>query len=78
MNPARVVGAGLSGLAAAWWLSDAGFDVEVIEAGAEPGGLIGTIHTPFGPVERAAHAFVWTETTAAWFARLDIAPAFPL
>lgn len=78
MKSARVVGAGLSGLAAAWCLRDAGFDVEVIEAAEEPGGLIGTMHTPHGPVERAANAFVWTETTAAWFARLDIAPSFPL
>lgn len=78
MKPARVVGAGLSGLAAAWCLREAGFDVEVIEAGSEPGGLIGTFATPFGPVERAANAFVWTDTTAQWFSRLGITPSFPL
>lgn len=78
MKPARVVGAGLSGLAAAACLADAGFQVEVIEAAADPGGLIGTCSTPHGLVERAANAFVWTDTTARWFARLNITAAFPL
>lgn len=78
MRTARVVGAGLSGLAAATCLADAGFHVEVIEAAAEPGGLIGTLVTPHGPVERAANAFVWTDTTAKWFARLGITPELPL
>ncbi|MCC7042281.1 MAG: FAD-dependent oxidoreductase [Acidobacteria bacterium] len=78
MKAARVVGAGLSGLAVATCLADAGFDVEVIEAAAEPGGLIGTRTTPHGPVERAANAFVWTDTTAKWFERLRITPEFPL
>jgi oxygen-dependent protoporphyrinogen oxidase len=78
MKTARVVGAGLSGLAVATCLADAGFHVEVIEAAAEPGGLIGTRATPHGPVERAANAFVWTATTAKWFERLRITPEFPL
>jgi oxygen-dependent protoporphyrinogen oxidase len=78
MKTARVVGAGLSGLAVATCLADAGFHVEVIEAAAEPGGLIGTRATPHGPVERAANAFVWTDTTAKWFARLGITPELPL
>jgi len=78
MKTARVVGAGLSGLAAATCLADARFHVEVIEAGSGPGGLIGTRSTPHGPVERAANAFVWTDTTAKWFERLGITPAFPL
>lgn len=78
MKAARVVGAGLSGLASAWCLREAGFDVEVIEAAPEPGGLIGTFSTPYGPVERAANAFVWTDTTAQWFSRLGITPSFPL
>lgn len=78
MKAARVVGAGLSGLAAARCLRDAGFDVEVIERAAGPGGLISTLPTPFGPVERAANAFVLTDTTARWFARLGITPSLPL
>lgn len=78
MKTARVTGAGISGLAAAWCLSEAGFAVEVIEEGDRPGGLIATTRTPHGPVEHAANAFVWNETTALWFDRLGIVPARPL
>ncbi len=70
----RVIGAGLSGLAAAWCLTEAGAEVEVLEAAAGPGGLIETVRTPEGLVERAANAFVWNETTERWFRDLDITP----
>ena len=70
----RVIGAGLSGLAAAYCLTEAGHDVEVIESVSGPGGLIETVRTPHGLVERAANGFVWTETTARWFRDLAIAP----
>lgn len=73
----RVIGAGLSGLAAAWCLAEAGCDVEVIEASAEPGGLISSFQAPEGLVERAANAFVWTGTTERWFRALDLSPVFP-
>jgi len=78
MKTARVVGAGLSGLAVATCLADEGFRVEVIEAAPGPGGLIGTKTTPHGPVERAANAFVWTDTTKRWFSRLDLTPELTL
>jgi oxygen-dependent protoporphyrinogen oxidase len=78
MKTARVTGAGISGLAAAWCLSEAGFAVEVIEEADHPGGLIATTRTPHGLVERAANAFVWGETTARWFERLGIVPVRPL
>ncbi len=74
----RVIGAGLSGLAAAWCLTEAGHDVEVLEAASGPGGLIETTRTPHGPVERAANAFLWNETTAAWFEELDLTPSRPV
>jgi oxygen-dependent protoporphyrinogen oxidase len=77
MRAARVIGAGLSGLAAAWCLAEAGYDVEVIEASAEPGGLIRSFQAPEGLVERAANAFVWTSTTERWFRALDLSPLFP-
>ena len=70
----RVIGAGLSGLAAAWCVTEAGQDVEVVEAASGPGGLIETVHTPEGLVERAANGFVWSETTARWFRELAITP----
>src|SRR3954471_17008863 len=57
-RPVTVVGAGFSGLAAAFYLSRAGFQVEVIEAQAQPGGLISTARTPIGLVESAANALL--------------------
>lgn len=78
MRPARVIGAGLSGLVAAWHLADRGFTVTVIEQAPQPGGLIQTRHTEHGLVETGANAFVWDETVAAWFRRLDLRPEFPL
>ena len=77
MKPARVIGAGLSGLVAAWHLADRGFDVTVFDRGSRPGGLIHTIETPYGLVETAANAFVWDDTVAGWFRTLGIAPQFP-
>jgi oxygen-dependent protoporphyrinogen oxidase len=70
----RVIGAGLSGLAAAWCLTEAGHDVEVLEAASGPGGLIETVRTPHGLVERAANGFIWTDTTERWFRDLAITP----
>jgi oxygen-dependent protoporphyrinogen oxidase len=77
MKPALVVGAGLSGLATAWTLATSGHDVTVVDAADGPGGLIGTIETSHGLVERAANAFVWTDVTERWFAALGITPQFP-
>jgi oxygen-dependent protoporphyrinogen oxidase len=76
MRRARVVGAGVSGLAAALHLAEAGCDVEVIETGDQAGGLIRTRHTPHGLVERAANSFTWTPTTARLFERIGLTPEF--
>ena len=78
MNSARVIGAGLSGLAAAWRLADTGARVDVFELAPTEGGLIGTTRTGWGPAEHAANAFVWTGGTEEWFRRLDIPPVFAL
>jgi oxygen-dependent protoporphyrinogen oxidase len=77
MRPALVIGAGISGLAAAWHLADRGFEVSVIDRSAGPGGLIHTIQTAYGPVETAANAFVWDAVVSSWFSRLDLTPVFP-
>lgn len=78
MTAARVIGAGLSGLGAAWRLADTGVKVDVFERAPAAGGLIGTTRTGWGPAEHAANAFVWTDSVEEWFRRLDIPPVFAL
>jgi oxygen-dependent protoporphyrinogen oxidase len=73
-----VVGAGLSGLATAWYLVEAGAEVEVVEAADRPGGLIRTIATPHGLVETAANAFVRSPRVDALFTALDLPACSPL
>ena len=77
MRPAQVIGAGISGLAAAWHLAERGFAVTVFDAADRPGGLIATNQTVHGLVETAANAFVWDDVVAEWFRRLDLTPVFP-
>lgn len=50
-----VIGAGFSGLTAAYALARAGYQVEVVERAATPGGLIATVQTEWGYVETAAN-----------------------
>jgi oxygen-dependent protoporphyrinogen oxidase len=76
MSRVVVVGAGLSGLAAAWYLVRAGVSVSVVEAGERPGGLIQTQRRPEGLVETAARAFPWNERTAEIFAAAGVPPTF--
>jgi oxygen-dependent protoporphyrinogen oxidase len=71
-----VIGAGLSGLATAWYLSEAGAEVRVVEAGSGVGGLINTTHAPEGLIETAARAFTWTERTADLFNSLGLEPCY--
>jgi protoporphyrinogen/coproporphyrinogen III oxidase len=54
MRAVTVVGGGLSGLATAYYLSEAGIPVEIVEKTDRLGGLIATLQTPHGPVETAA------------------------
>jgi oxygen-dependent protoporphyrinogen oxidase len=72
----QVIGAGLSGLATAWFLAERGARVRVIEAAGRPGGLIRTERVPEGLVEWAARAFTWTPPIEALFTRLDVAPVY--
>ena len=73
----HVIGAGVSGLAAATYLSDAGQSVHVFDAGPRPGGLIHTHHLDQGLVETAARAFTSTDRTIALFKTAGIAPIVP-
>jgi oxygen-dependent protoporphyrinogen oxidase len=78
MTRATVIGAGLSGLAAAWQLLERNIAVHVVDAADRPGGLIRTIDTPHGLVETGANAFVRTPLVDALFHAVDLEPCEPL
>ncbi len=69
---ARVVGAGLSGLATAYYLEKAGYTVEVYERNDREGGLIRTRVTAYGLVELAANAFLNSTRVEALFEDLGL------
>ena len=71
-----VIGAGLSGLATAWYLTERGARVHVCEAGSRPGGLIQTTETSEGLIESAARAFTWSDRTGAFFEAAGVTPCF--
>ncbi|MFN9901310.1 MAG: FAD-dependent oxidoreductase, partial [bacterium] len=58
---AIVVGAGISGLAAARRLAQEGLSVKVLEAGDRAGGRMLTVQAPGGQVELGAQFFHGTE-----------------
>src|ERR1700730_12604609 len=58
MQTVRVVGAGFSGLATAYYLARDGFKVRICEQSSRAGGLIKTIRTPHGLVETAANGLL--------------------
>lgn len=68
-----VIGAGISGLSAAHFLTQAGFDVEIRESAARAGGLIGTLETPYGPVETAANGLLNSALVEDTMAALGVA-----
>lgn len=78
MSDVRVIGAGLSGLATAWYLTEAGARVEVVDAAARPGGLIQTEHAAHGLVESAARAFTASERVDALFKAIGVGPVATL
>jgi len=69
---ATVVGAGISGLLIAYALKKSGYEVEVLESASEVGGIIHTLNTPFGMVEKAAHSLLITPESRTWFKELGI------
>ena len=77
MKSASVIGAGLSGLVAAWHLAERDYAVTVFDCASGPGGLIQTRVTGHGLVETGANAFVRDETVDRWFARLGLEPLTP-
>ena len=55
---ATVVGAGVSGMLAAYALDKRGYEVTLLEERGEAGGLIQTVRTEYGMAERAAHSLL--------------------
>lgn len=74
----HVIGAGLSGLATAWYLCEAGARVRVTEVASRPGGLLQTRQVPEGLVEEAAPAFTWGHPVETLFRAADVAPSFAI
>jgi oxygen-dependent protoporphyrinogen oxidase len=60
MKQAVVIGAGLSGLSCAYFLAKQGYEVDVYEAQARAGGMLGTLTTAHGRIETAANGFIAT------------------
>lgn len=58
MQTITVVGAGFSGLTTAYFLTKRGLRVRILEKSARPGGLIETIPTEHGLVEKAANGIL--------------------
>jgi oxygen-dependent protoporphyrinogen oxidase len=58
MQTIKVVGAGFSGLATAYFLTKLGFPVQVFEQRPRAGGLIQSFRTPHGLVETAANGLL--------------------
>ena len=77
MTDARVIGAGLSGLATAWYLTEGGARVHVIEAAGSAGGLIHTLRTAEGLVETAAPAFMSSPRVLALFSAAGVEACEP-
>lgn len=62
---AVVIGAGVSGLATAFWLQSSGHSVTAIEAESRPGGTIGTLHEAGCLIERGPNSTLETSPLIA-------------
>jgi oxygen-dependent protoporphyrinogen oxidase len=67
-----VIGAGIGGLLAAYDCLKKGYEVEVLESSSRVGGLIETISTPWGPVEKAAHSLLVSPPVEQLFRELHL------
>lgn len=67
-----IVGAGIAGLLAAYYLDREGYRVTLIEAAPHAGGLISTRKTQYGIAENAAHSVPATPTVKELFEDLGV------
>jgi oxygen-dependent protoporphyrinogen oxidase len=67
-----VVGAGIAGMLASYYLDRRGYRVTLIEQSERAGGLIQTRHTDHGITESAAHSLIATETVLDLCRELDV------
>ncbi|HEY8280545.1 MAG TPA: FAD-dependent oxidoreductase [Bdellovibrionota bacterium] len=72
MAEIQVIGAGFSGLSAAYFLMCAGHRVRIVETSHRLGGLLNTIETPYGPCETAANALIANRTVESVAADLGL------
>ena len=74
---ATIIGAGISGLLIGYHLKKLGFKIKIFEASPRVGGLIETVHTPFGISESAAHSLMISPELKFYFDELNI-PLLPV
>src|ERR1043166_4244788 len=67
-----VVGAGISGMLAAYALDKKGYEVTLVEERAHAGGLIQTRRTEYGIAESAAHSLLATPQVVAFCEELGV------
>lgn len=72
MADVQVIGGGFSGCSAAYFLMRASHRVRLVETGERLGGMLETLSTPYGPVERAANALISNATLERVAADLGI------
>lgn len=72
-NPeVTIIGAGIAGLLAAYYLDQAGWTVRLIEAQSRPGGMLETTRTSHGLSEAAAHSIPASPSVRKLFDELGV------
>ncbi|GGY21588.1 protoporphyrinogen oxidase [Paludibacterium paludis] len=67
-----VIGAGISGLSCAWWLKEAGLDVEVFEAEPHCGGKVDTVSDVGACFETGPNTLLLNAGHREWLTKLDL------
>ena len=59
-QPFRILGAGIAGLLAGFWLKEAGVSFQILERSQRAGGILGSHSLSGGIAEQAANGFLWS------------------